>query len=90
MVSKKLYQNTLTLRAHEAGRLVCPNDPQSCIGGSLVLLAGLALPGRFVGERADKTPLGTGLTTLHGSCKKFELHCKQKPKNISQTQRKCH
>ena len=38
-----------------AGRLVCPYDPQSCIGGSLVLLVGLTMPGRSVGEGSDKT-----------------------------------
>ena len=37
-----------------AGRLVCPYEPQSCIGGSLVLLVGLTMPGRSVGEEFDK------------------------------------
>ena len=38
-----------------AGRLVCPCDPQSRIGGSLVLLVGLTMPGGSAGEGSDKT-----------------------------------
>ena len=38
-----------------AGRLVCPCDPQSCIDRSLVLLVGLTMPDRSVGEGSDKT-----------------------------------
>ena len=34
---------------------MCPYDPQSCIGESLVLLVGLTKPGRSVGEGSDKT-----------------------------------
>ena len=38
---------------------MCPRDPQSCTGGSLVLLGGLTMPGRSAGEGSDKTALWT-------------------------------
>ena len=34
---------------------MCPYDPQSRIGGSLVLLVGLTMPGGSAGEGSDKT-----------------------------------
>jgi len=48
-----------------AGRLVCPYDPQSFTGGSLVLLVGLTMPDRLqVRGQTKQHPLGVGSATL--------------------------
>ena len=57
---------------------MCPYDPQSCIGRSLVLLVGLTMPGRSVGEGSDKTvpwPSRLGFGVGSATLPHKRLHC---------------
>ena len=69
---------SLALCLFVTGGLVRPNDPQSYIAGSLVLLVGLTMPGRFVDEGSDKTApwpsrLGVGHAVGNPTSQKIAL-----------------
>ena len=50
------------------GKLACPCNPQSCAGGSLVLLAGSTMPDWSAGEGSDKKALWSSrLGVGHGA-----------------------